>query len=455
MGHLLQMLSRSDPGLVTATTTGDGALALTASPAEERVIDAGPIPLSQVTPKFMGILHAESGVSVTPDTAIAASAVFACVNIIASTLAMMAVKVIRIRDRDVRDQHPIARLLNDEPNEFQTAFSFIETMMMNLLLWGNCYAYIERAPDGTPIALYPLRSSLTRPYRWAGGPLVYITNINGQQFTFRPDQIFHVAYMAVDGVYGVAPIQYARNTVGISLALDKFVSKFFGNGGHLGGAVQMPKGMKEDAIKSFAATWKETYAGSDNAFKTAFLPDGMTYAPMGTVPYKAQMLEQRLFQIRELARIYRVPLHKIGDLERATFSNIEHQGIEFKQDTIQPWSTKWEQECNRKLLLEREKGKLRTRFDLTTLTRADTQQLTASLVQKVNAGIVTLNEARAELDLAPVEGGDKLRVPLNMARIDDPAAGGASTDPAPADPEKPAKQAKKAKKSTETDESED
>lgn len=398
------------------------------------------IPLSAVTPRFMGIQPSDAGVSVTPETAMSASAVYACVNVISSAIMAMPVHVKRLRDSAIRDEHPVHVLLTTSPNEYQTPAMFWETLTVQLLLWGNCYAFIDKDAMGVPIGIYPLRSDMTRPLRLGAGPLVYNTSINGQFFTFRPDQIFHVANMSIDGVMGLSPIYQARNAIGLSLAMEKFAAKFFANGCNLGGILELPAGMKEEAVKQFVASWKRQYAGADNALRTAMLTDGMKYTPLGTNPEKSQMTEGRVHQIREAARIYRVPLHKIADLEHATFSNIEHQAIEFRQDTIQPWTVKLVQEANRKLFAQREQGKLTLVFDLDSLLLADTTARYEAYNVALNGGWMCVNEVRAKEGLPPVAGGEQYLRPLNMTPlkgadpVKDPPPAPALPNPDPNDP---------------------
>ncbi|MCE9552624.1 MAG: phage portal protein [Planctomycetes bacterium] len=369
----------------------------------------------------------DAGPAVNENTALTASAVWAAVACIADTISCLPVHVLESASGAKQFDHPLYALLHDQPNEYMTAASFRTAMMTNLLLWGNGYAAIERDSAGRPTGLYPMLSSATRTGRTADGLLYYTTYIGTQAFTLRPDEVFHVLGLTPNGITGLSPIEYAKRSVGLSIALEKFASKFFSNGGNLSGILELPAGMPDEAIKNFLATWRREHTGIENSLKVGLLTDGAKFHQTGTDPEKGQMVDTRVHQLREVARIFRVPPHKIGDLERATFSNIEHQSLEFMQDGIAPWTVKWEQEARRKLLLEVEKPRLEVRFNLDAMLRADTKSRYEAHASGLNSGFLTTNEVRAKEGLPPVEGGDVLRVPLNMG----PAA---PTPPAPTTP---------------------
>lgn len=369
---------------------------------------------------------ADSGVTVNETVALTASAVYACITVISNAIAALPVHVLKRETGDKQPTHRVAQLLAGEPNEYQTAPAWRETMLLQLLLWGNCYSFIERDELARPIGLLPLRSDRTRAVRTPGGQLAYSTTLTSGSYDLSPADVFHLANISLDGITGLSPIQLARQNVGLSLALERFAAKFFGNNAHTGGVLTVPN-LKTDGMKAFVKAFREQYGGPENSWKTAVLEAGMTYTPTQVDPEKSQALQQRVHQLREVARIYRCPLHKIGDLERATFSNIEFQAMEFVQDTLMPWVVKLEAEANRKLLLEREKPALEVKFNLDGLLRADTKSRYGAHAIALNAGFATVNEIRARENMPPVDGGDVLRTPLNMA----PAAGNKQPEPEP------------------------
>jgi len=358
----------------------------------------------------------DTGVAVTEMTALAASAVYACCAVLSQAVAALPVHVISRKNGEKQYDHPAALLLGSEPNEYQTSPMWRENQVLQLMLWGNCYSFIERDAQGRPIALLPLRSDSTLPVRFNGGQLVYRTTTCGGTDYLPPQDVLHIANMSIDGVTGLSPIMQAKQSVGLSLGLERFAAKFFGQGCHAGGILTVPS-LKSEGMKEFAKKFRENYTGTENSWKVAVLEAQMSYTPTTVDPEKSQALQQRVHQLREVARIYRVPPHKIGDLERATFSNIEFQSMEFVQDSLMPWVIKWEAECQRKLLLEREKPELEVRFNLDALLRADTKSRYEAHAVAINAGFMSVNEARAKENLKPVDGGDVLRWPLNTAPV--------------------------------------
>jgi hypothetical protein len=234
--------------------------------------------------------------------------------------------------------------------------------------------------------------------------------------------------LTLDGFTGLSPIQYARQTIGLSLATEKFAAKFFSNGGHLGGVLEMPANMNPQAKEHFLEQWKKNYTGAENAMKTAMLLPGMKYNATGTDPEKGQMLGTRVHQRREIAAVFRVPLHMVGDTEKASYASIEVQNLEFHQQAVQPWVTALEAEANRKLLLEVEKPKLELKFNMDSRLRASTNERYDAHGKAITGGFMTPNEARRFENLPPLQGGDQLRLPLNTEAGDAAAAKGKQGD---------------------------
>jgi HK97 family phage portal protein len=377
-------------------------------------------------PGFATLNYSDAGETVTPETAMAASAVFACVSIISDALAPLPIRIQNESDKSENRSHPLHKLLNKSPNDHMGAADFRQALFANLLLYGNAFAAIERGRDGAPAALYPLRSADTEILRGSSGNLFYRTKQNARPFTFNAEDVMHLRGLSYDGVRGLSPIGLAANSIGLALALERYGCRFFSNGAQPGGILELPRGMSKPAIKEFVDDWKNRNAGPENAFKTALFTDGMKWHPSGIDPEKAQMIDTRVFQVREVARVYRVPLHMIGDLERSTYSNIEHQAIEFQQRTIQPWAVKFENEAERKLLSAADES-LEVRMDLDALLRADTAARYASYNAGRQGGWLSVNDIRRREGLPPINGGDTYLSPLNMT-----PAGGVS--PAAAKP---------------------
>lgn len=372
---------------------------------------------------------ADPAISVSESTALAASTVYACCQIVAQAVASLPVHLISRNSGVKQYSHPLAKLLSSEPNEYMTSVSYRECVMLNLLLWGNGYSYIDRDELGQAIGLYPLRSDRTRPIR-KGGKLFYFTQLDGTgSYHLTPDQVLHVLNFSLDGIVGISPIEHARQSIGLSLAMERYASKLFSNGGNVGGILTIPPAMNEEARKNFVASWKASYTGLDNSFKVAVLPDGMKFQPTNLDPEKGQMTAARLHQVREIARIYRVPPHMLGDIEKASYASIEQQSMDFAQNTVHPWVIKWEQESNRKLLLEHEKPQLETRFNLDAILRASTQERYTAYQTGRQGGWLSVNDIRRMESLPPVEGGDVYLSPLNMTPVNQPTA--LRSDPQP------------------------
>ncbi|MGE5611155.1 MAG: phage portal protein [Bacillota bacterium] len=398
---------------------------------EQRAITPQPTPprpadLLPGIPYFSGMGFNDSNIPVSEELSLTLSAVWCAVSCISNAFSSLPAHVLDRKTGEKRIDHPVYTLLHDEPNDYMTAATFKDAMMANVLLWGAGYAYIEKDVLGNPIGLYPLLARYTAPVRHHG-TLVYQTLLGDKTAIVDADCMLHVLGMSFDGINGLNVIQYARQTIGVSVALERFAAKFFGSGANVGGLIEAPT-MSPEAQRDFVEKWRRAYTSIDGAFKIAALPPGVKFTQTTTDPEKAQAVESRVHQIREIARIFHVPPHKLMDLERATFSNIEHQSIEFMQEAIQPWAIRWEQEAGRKLFSEREKPYVELRFNLDSLLRADTASRYSAHAVALNSGFCTVNEIRAREGLPPVKNGDILRTPLNMAPVSNTAARGLVED---------------------------
>jgi HK97 family phage portal protein len=256
-----------------------------------------------------------AGKAVNETTAMQTGAVYACVRILAEAVAGLPVHVFE-RNADggktLASGHPLYTLLHDEPNEEMTSFVFRETLMSHLLLWGNAYAQIIRDGNGTPVALMPLLPSKMAVEREAKGTLVYSYSGDEGQIKLRRDAVLHIPGLGFDGLIGYSPIAMAKNAVGMSIATEEYGATFFSNGANPGGVLEHPAVIKD--IQRVKESWNSQYQGSANAHKVAILEEGMKFHQIAIPPEQAQFLETRKFQINEIARIFRVPPHMVGDL---------------------------------------------------------------------------------------------------------------------------------------------
>ena len=298
-----------------------------------------------------------SGKRVNERSAMQMTAVYSCVRILSEAVASLPLHVYKYTETGTAKatEHPLYTILHDEPNPEMTSFVFRETLMTHLLLWGNAYAQIIRNGRGEVIALYPLMPNRMTVDRDEHGRLYYEYKRSNddapinKKSTVRlsPSDVLHIPGLGFDGLVGYSPIAMAKNAIGLAIATEEYGSKFFANGAAPSGVLEHPGTLKDPA--RIRESWQQTFGGSANSNKIAVLEEGMKYTPISISPEQAQFLETRKFQINEIARIFRVPPHMIGDLEKSSFYNIEQQSLEFVKYTLDPWVSRWEQSIARSL----------------------------------------------------------------------------------------------------------
>ncbi len=373
---------------------------------------------------------AATGVQVTVETALSIPAFFHGLRTIAQTVGILDFDVIHHlvqknaegieqRRQEIATRHPVHILLHSEPNEFQDASEWRETMIAHAITTGNGFSYIERNGNFRPTALLPLMPDRTKPIVIAG-VLSYVTMVNNEQITLDPWNVFHLKGFSWNGVAGMPLIQLMRQTLGLDIAQSRFTSAFFGNGCNLDGVVTYPGALSDIARQNLKSSMRREYAGVANAFRTIFLEEGMKFEKIGVEPDKAQLIEGRKFSLGDMARVIGLPPHLLYDLSQSTNNNIEHQGIEAVTYAFRPWTNKFTQQANRKLLYESEKFDYSTRLDTNPLMAGDSTAQAAHDQSRFNTASTTPNEIRAKDGKNPIEGGDVLFVntailPLNLA----------------------------------------
>jgi phage portal protein, HK97 family len=382
---------------------------------------------------FLG--SSSSGKYVTERSAMQMTAVYSCVRILSEAVASLPLQFYKYNDDGGKEkavEHPLYFLLHDEPNPEMTSFIFRETLMTHLLLFGNAYAQIIRNGKGEVIALYPLMPDKMKVDRDDKGNLYYeytvsdADDVNGRKGTdkvgrcvrLKPSEVLHVPGLGFDGLVGYSPIAMAKNAIGLAMATEEYGSKFFANGAAPSGVLEHPGTIKDPS--RVRESWQSTFGGSSNANKVAVLEEGMKYTPISISPEQAQFLETRKFQIDEIARIFRVPPHMIGDLEKSSFNNIEQQSLEFVKYTLDPWVSRLEQAMFRALLTRDEKKKYFFKFNVDGLLRGDYQSRMAGYAVGIQNGFMSPNDIRAleNLDRIPKEdGGDLYMVNGNMVPL--------------------------------------
>ena len=371
-----------------------------------------------------------SGKKVTERSAMQMTAVYACVRILSESIASLPVHLYQYESEGNKAKavkHPLYRILHDEPNPEMTSFVFRETLMTHLLLWGNAYAQIIRNGKGEIIGLYPLMPNRMTVDRDDSGRICYRYLMQDSNagagrsgyVTLRPSELLHVPGLGFDGLVGYSPIAMAKNAIGLSIATEEYGARFFANGATPGGILEFPGTVKNP--ESIRESWNKGFSGN-NAHKVAILEEGMKYTPISISPEQAQFLETRKFQIDEIARIFRVPPHMVGDLEKSSFSNIEQQSLEFVKYTLEPWIIRWEQSLNRALLSETEKSDYFVKFNVDGLLRGDYQSRMNGYAIARQNGWMSANDIRSleQLDLIPDElGGNLYLINGNMTKLQD------------------------------------
>ena len=373
-----------------------------------------------------------SGKPVNEFTAMQMTAVYSCVRILAEAVAGLPLHLYKYNTSGGKEKalmHPLYHLLHDEPNTEMTSFAFRETLMSHLLLWGNAYAQIIRNGRGEVIALYPLMPNRMVVDRDIQGNIYYLYTPssgdnpsvgNAAQVPLRSYDVLHIPGLGFDGLIGYSPIAMAKNAIGMAIACEEYGAKFFANGAAPGGVLEHPGVVKDPA--RVRESWNSVYQGSSNSHRVAVLEEGMKYQPIGISPEQAQFLETRKFQINEIARIFRVPPHMVGDLEKSSFSNIEQQSLEFVKYTLDPWVVRWEQSMQRTLFTDTEKQQYFFKFNVDGLLRGDYQSRMNGYATGRQNGWLSANDIREleNLDRIPVElGGDLYLINGAMTKLED------------------------------------
>ena len=373
---------------------------------------------------FMG--GSTAGKYVNERSAMQMTAVYSCVRILAEAVAGLPLHLYRYTESGGKEKaidHPLYLLLHDEPNPEMSSFVFRETLMTHLLLWGNAYAQIIRNGKNEVIALYPLMPNKMEVDRDEHGQLYYkyqrsndeAPTMDGSSVILKPCDVLHIPGLGFDGLVGYSPIAMAKNAIGMAIACEEFGAKFFANGAAPSGVLEHPGTIKDPSRVRDA--WQSQFGGSSNSGKVAVLEEGMKYTPISISPEQAQFLETRKFQINEIARIFRVPPHMVGDLEKSSFSNIEQQSLEFVKYTLDPWVIRWEQSIMRSLLSPEEKKTYFVKFNLDGLLRGDYQSRMNGYAIGRQNGWMSANDIREleNLDRIPTdEGGDLYLINGNM-----------------------------------------
>lgn len=414
-------------------------------------------------PVMGGGINTNSGIRVSEDSAMTFTAVFCATRIISETMASMPLVILRQKDYRTTEKetgHPLWNILHSMPNAEQDIFSFVDMQVAFQLNWGNCYAEIQRDSTGRVAAMWPIHPSRIplrnirrnprrdEPERWAevkvgqpGELVYYVQNDDNTTSPIPASDMLHIHGCLTDnGITGRSVVRYAANAIGIGIATEEHAGAFFRNGASTNMAIKSAKTVGPETAERLRKQWQSTFGGVKNHYKTLILEDGMEPVPINLSPQDSQLIEARKWPISEIARMYRIPPHMLGDLSRATWSNIESENLSFLVGTMTPWIRRWELAMQRQLLTPSERSGLQIKFNEKALLRMDAVARSQYYRQLFDMGSLSPNDIREKEDMNPIDGGDQYFVPANnlvpLDMIEDVVAG--SMRPATAAPAMPA-----------------
>ena len=359
-----------------------------------------------------------AGVDVTPEGSISSTAVLAAIRRISQGVAMLPLPVYS-RNGDNKERapnHPLYEVLHNAPNPEITSFEFREMMQASLLVRGNAYAEIVRNSFGQVTELWPMRSDKVRVER-INGELVYFVEVNGKEFALPGANVFHLKGFSLYGLVGLCLLDTCKDSIGLSLAQEKFYANFFQNDATPGGFLTHPGSLSADAQKNLVASVESRHQGLGKKHRVMVLEEGMKFEHAGLSPEDALLITGRTFQIQEVARLFDIPPHLIGELSHATFTNIEHQSLEYVKFTLGPWLVRWEQKIAQQLLQPLDRKQYFAEFLVEGLLRGDAKARGEFYATLFNIGALSPNEIRSLENMNPVPDGDGHYVQLNMVEV--------------------------------------
>ncbi|MDO8704067.1 MAG: phage portal protein [Sulfuricaulis sp.] len=388
-----------------------------------------------------------AGLMISEDTAMQASAVWGCVRVISESLASVPLILYRRKDGDRRERasdHYLFDILHDQPNEYQTAFEFKEMMCAHCLLTGNAYARLVPGRRGAADQLLPMHPQRMQILASSGRIYYRYQEPNGTSNTYADNEMFHLRGLSngsglyslsgynTDGRLGMSVIQYARESIGLALATEQYGARLFAQGTQLSGVLTHPGKLSKEAQDRLRDTWERRHSGLQNAHRPAILEEGMKFESIQMSNEDAQFLSTRTFQVEDIARWFRVPLHMIQSTEKATSwgSGLEQLSLAFVMYTLLPWARRWEQAVRRDLITQKSQYYVEYLFD--ALERADMKARHDAFAVARNWGWLSVNDIRRMENMEPVEDGDVYLQPLNMVPVGQP--------PAPPEPVSPPRQ---------------
>ena len=380
--------------------------------------------------ELFGGSSTDSGVSVTPDTALTYSAVYAAVRCIAESVSSLPLNYYERLPGGGKAHakaNPLHHLLHDEPNPEMTSLQWREASMAHLLLHGNSYTEIVRDLEGNAVELWPIDPTMVAPKRTDSGELYYELN-RGKNF-ITANNMLHIPGLSFDGISGVSPITLARQSLGLSMAIEQFGAGYFGRGARPGGVLTFPGQLSPEARQNLRRSFEELHAGGANSHRVALLEAGLKWEAIGVPPDDSQFLQSREFQIIEVARWFNLPPNKLKDLSKTSYNSLEQMEISFVVDTLRPWLVRWEQQLNRKIIRPKDRGSYFFEHNVDGMLRGDQASRYQAYSVGRNWGWLSVNEIREKENQNPIEGGDVYMVPLNMQSLDTSPTAAPATNP--------------------------
>jgi len=379
--------------------------------------------------------HNLTGETVTEQSALSYSAVFYAISLISGTVGSLPLHLMQQRGKSkvLATEHPLYRILHTAPNPYMNAMQLRECLMAHVLAWGNGYCEIVRNTIGDVVALWPIGPDRVKP-EMDDGKLVYRVTIpnSGEQVLLPRGRVLHVAGLGFDGFLGYSVVAMARKSLGLGMAMETYGARFFGNGTHPGVIVSHPAQLSAQAHANLKQSLTDAYSGLGNAHRLMLLEDGMKVEKISIPNNDSQFLESRQFQIPEVARWFNLPPHKLKDLSKSSFNNIESEQISFVTDSILPWLIRCEQSFQQQLLTPSEQKRgLYFKHIVEGLLRGDAKSRGEFYASMFMIGGMSINEIREKEDLDPIDGGDIHLVPMNMVTVENAGKPAAEEPAAP------------------------
>lgn len=379
-----------------------------------------------------------AGIEINQQTALASASVMACVMMLTEDVAKLPVSLFRIKSNGAREtvtDHPLAELLED-PNDWQDWLEFAEMVQVGLVMRGNGYAVIIRDWRGNAVKLVPINPDRCALWEAPDGALFYrvtpfglheLAELRDMPYLIPFEDMFHLRGLSVNGLLGASRIALARDAVGLTIAQERQSANWVGGGSRPSGVLATDQKLDENTVKRLQSRWKEINAGLQNSGKAAILEAGLKWTPLSISAKELEFVASRQFQVQEIARMFRIPPHMIGELSRSTNNNITQQAQEYVNYTVSGYTRRWKMKL-RKTFGLRQAGNVHVDFDLSELVRADITARYNAYRVGIMSGFLKPNEARVDDGRDPDPDGAKLWQPANMADAGSQSTGTASDD---------------------------